>query len=124
RALLHKYWVDEAYTAVFVRGLALGGGQALHANDRFVIDGGDGEVRPGLGVNGVAWGVRDLIARASNLWDRYVVDGAVWLTAFALDSLSYAFRAAQTGVVQHYALGLMIGLFLLIAAGRFVLGLY
>ncbi len=124
RALLHKYWVDEAYTAVFVRGLALGGGQALHANDRFVIDGGDGEVRPGLGVNGVAWGVRDLVARASNLWDRYVVDGAVWLTAFALDSLSYAFRAAQTGVVQHYALGLMIGLFLLIAAGRFVLGLY
>jgi NADH-quinone oxidoreductase subunit L len=122
--LLHKYWVDEAYTAVFVRGLALGGGQALHANDRFVIDGGDGEVRPGLGVNGLAWAVRDLVARASGLWDRYVVDGAVGLTAFALDSLSYVLRAAQTGIVQHYALGLMIGLFLLLAAGRFVLGLY
>jgi NADH-quinone oxidoreductase subunit L len=122
--LLHEYWVDEAYSAVFVRGVAIGGGQGLHANDRFVIDGGDGEVRPGLGVNGLAWAVRDLVARASNLWDRHVVDGAVRLTAFALENLSYLFRAAQTGVVQQYALGLMIGLFLLIAAGRFLLGLY
>jgi NADH-quinone oxidoreductase subunit L len=124
RTLVHKYWVDELYDAVFVRGLALGGGQALHANDRFVIDGGDGEVRPGLGVNGVAWGVRDLVAGASNLWDRYVVDGAVNLTAFLLDNLSYAFRAVQNGLVQHYALGMLIGLFLLIFAGRFLLGLY
>jgi NADH-quinone oxidoreductase subunit L len=124
RTLVNKYWVDEVYGAVFVRGLALGGGQALHANDRFVIDGGDGEVRPGLGVNGVAWGVRDLIAKASNLWDRYVVDGAVNLTAFLLENLSYAFRAVQSGLVQHYALGMLIGLFLMIAAGRFVLGLY
>jgi NADH-quinone oxidoreductase subunit L len=124
RTLLNKYWVDELYGAVFVRGLALGGGSALHANDRFVVDGGDGEVRPGLGVNGVAWGVRDLVARASNLWDRYVVDGAVNLTAFLLDNLSYAFRAVQNGLVQHYALSMMIGLFLLIAAGRFLLGLY
>ena len=124
RTLVHKYWVDEAYGAVFVRGLALGGGNALHANDRFVIDGGDGEVRPGLGVNGIAWGVRDLIAKASNLWDRYVVDGAVNLTAFLLDNLSYALRALQNGLVQHYALSMMIGLFLLIFAGRFVLGLY
>ena len=111
RTLLNKYWVDEAYAAVFVRGLALGGGNALHANDRFVIDGGDGEVRPGVGVNGIAWGVRDLIARASNLWDRYVVDGAVNLTAFLLDSLSYALRALQNGLVQHYALSMIIGLF-------------
>jgi NADH-quinone oxidoreductase subunit L len=124
RTLLRKYWVDELYGAVFVRGLALGGGSALHANDRFVVDGGDGEVRAGLGVNGVAWGVRDVIARFSNVWDRFVVDGAVNLTAFLLDNLSYAFRAAQNGLVQHYALGMLIGLFLLIAAGRFFLGLY
>jgi hypothetical protein len=52
------------------------------------------------------------------------VDGAVNLTAFLLDSLSYAFRAVQNGLVQHYALSMMIGLFLLIAAGRFLLGLY
>jgi NADH-quinone oxidoreductase subunit L len=124
QALLNKYWVDEAYGSVIVRGLVLGGGRALHANDRFVVDGGDGEVRAGLGVNGVAWAVRDLLARGSNLWDRWVVDGAVNLTAFILDNLSYAFRAVQNGLVQHYALSMLIGLFLLIAAGRFVLGLY
>jgi NADH-quinone oxidoreductase subunit L len=124
RTLLEKYRVDEIYGAVFVRGLALGGGSALHANDRFLVDGGDGEVRAGLGVNGLAWGVRDLLAKASNLWDRWVVDGAVNFTAFVLDNLSYAFRAVQNGLVQNYALSMLIGLFLLIAAGRFLLGLY
>jgi NADH-quinone oxidoreductase subunit L len=124
RTLLNKYWVDELYGAVFVRGLALGGGNALFANDRFVVDGGDGEVRVGLGVNGSAWAVRDVVAKASNFWDRWVVDGAVNLTAFVLDNLSYAFRAVQNGLVQHYALSMLIGLFLLIAAGRFLLGLY
>ena len=124
RLLLEKYRVDELYGALFVRGLALGGGRALHANDRYVIDGGDGEVRAGLGVNGIAWAVRDVVARASNFWDRWVVDGAVNLTAFVLDNTSYAFRAVQNGLVQHYALSMLIGLFLLIAAGRFVLGLY
>jgi len=124
RTLLEKYRVDELYNAVFVRGLALGGGTALFATDRYVVDGGDGEVRPGLGVNGVAWSVRDVIARASNFWDRWVVDGAVNLTAFVLDNLSYALRALQDGLVQHSALSMLIGLFLLIAAGRFLLGLY
>jgi NADH-quinone oxidoreductase subunit L len=124
RLLLEKYRVDELYGALFVRGLALGGGRALHANDRFVIDGGDGEVRAGLGVNGIAWAVRDVVARASNFWDRWVVDGAVNLAAFVLDNTSYAFRAVQNGLIQHYALSMLIGLFLLIAAGRFVLGLY
>jgi NADH-quinone oxidoreductase subunit L len=124
RTILNKYWVDELYNAVFVRGLALGGGSALFANDRLVIDGGDGEVRMGLGVNGVAWWVRDIFARASNLWDRWVVDGAVNFTAFVLDNLSYAVRAVQSGLVQNYALSMLIGIFLLIAAGRFLLGLY
>jgi NADH-quinone oxidoreductase subunit L len=124
RTLLNKYWVDELYQTLFVRGLTLGGGEAFFATDRYVVDGGDGDVRPGLGVNGVAWSVRDVVARASNLWDRWVVDGAVNLTAFLLDNLSYAFRSIQNGLVQHYALGMLIGLFLLIFAGRFLLGLY
>jgi len=42
RVLLNKYYVDEAYDRVFVRGAALGGGNALHGIDRFVIDVGDG----------------------------------------------------------------------------------
>jgi NADH-quinone oxidoreductase subunit L len=124
RLLLNKYWVDEIYNALLVRGLVLGGGNALHAADRFVVDGGDGEVRPGLGVNGVAWATRDVVARASDLWDRWIVDGAVNATAFVLDNMSYAFRSVQNGLVQHYVLSMLIGVFLLIAAGRFLLGLY
>jgi NADH-quinone oxidoreductase subunit L len=124
RTLLSKYWVDEVYGALVVRGLVLGGGNALHASDRYVVDGGDGEVRAGLGINGLAWGTRDIVAKASNLWDRWVVDGAVNLTAFVLDNLSYVFRYVQNGLVQHYVLGMLFGIFLLIFAGRFVLGLY
>jgi NADH-quinone oxidoreductase subunit L len=125
RVLLNKYYVDELYGALFVRGLALGGGRGLYAVDRFVVDGGDGEVRPGLGVNGVAWMARDIVAQLSNVWDRVFVDGAVNLTAMALDNLSYVFRALQNGRVQHYALAMLIGFFVLIClTGQFVLKLY
>jgi NADH-quinone oxidoreductase subunit L len=124
RLLTNKYYVDEIYGKVFVRGVALGGGRLLHANDRFLVDGGDGEVRPGLGVNGLAWLTRDIVARLSNAWDRYVVDGLVNLTGMVLDNGSYVFRAVQNGLVQHYALAMLIGVFLIIGAGRFLLGLY
>ena len=122
--LLDKDYVDEAYGKIFVRGLALGGGSALHAGDRFVIDGGDGEVRAGLGVNGVGWLIRDVAGTVSNAWDKYVVDGLVNLTAFVPDNFSYLFRAMQNGLVQHYALSMLIGLFLMIISGRYLLGLY
>jgi NADH-quinone oxidoreductase subunit L len=124
RVLLNKYYVDELYGAVFVRGLALGGGRSLFGVDRYAIDGGDGEVRRGFGVNGLAWLTRDIVAWFSSLWDRYIVDGAVNALAFVLDNLSYLFRAVQNGLVQHYALSMLIGIFLMVWAGRFVLGLY
>jgi NADH-quinone oxidoreductase subunit L len=125
RLLVHKYYVDEIYNALFVRGLAIGGGRVLHATDRYVVDGADGEVRPGLGVNGVAWATRDLLARLSNAWDHWVVDGILArLTAAVLANGSYVFRAVQNGLVQQYALAMLIGVFLLIGAGRYLLGLY
>jgi NADH-quinone oxidoreductase subunit L len=124
RVLTNKYYVDELYGKVFVRGLALGGGNALFATDRYAIDGGDGEVRAGFGVNGVAWMIRDVVARLSNFWDKWIVDGSVNLLAAILDNLSYVFRAVQNGLVQSYALSMLIGVFLLLAAGRFLLGLY
>jgi NADH-quinone oxidoreductase subunit L len=125
RLLLNKYYVDELYDAVVVRGLGLGGGRFLHATDRYLVDGGDGEVRPGLGVNGIAWATRDLIGRLSDFWDRWIVDGILArFTAAVLDNLSYVVRAVQNGLVQHYALAMLIGVFLIIGAGRFLLGLY
>jgi NADH-quinone oxidoreductase subunit L len=124
RLLLNKYYVDELYGKLFVRGLALGGGTTLHAMDRFVVDGGDGEVRPGLGVNGAAWLTRNVVAGTSNFFDRWFVDGAVNLVGGVLDNFSYVFRAVQNGLVQSYALAMLIGVFLIIGAGHFVLHLY
>ena len=122
RLLVRKYYFDEVYDRLFVRGLALGGGRALYAVDRYVVDGGDGDVRPGLGVNGIAWAVRNVIASASNLFDRWVVDGLVNLTALFLDNLSYVFRSLQNGLVQHYALSMLIVILFMIGIGsRFIL---
>jgi NADH-quinone oxidoreductase subunit L len=122
RLLLNKYYVDEIYDRLFVRGLALGGGKTLYAVDRFVVDGGDGEVRPGLGVNGIAWLVREVVAQASNAWDRYVVDGIVNLTAMVFDNMSYVLRSLQNGLVQHYALSMLIIILFMIGIGsRFIL---
>jgi NADH-quinone oxidoreductase subunit L len=116
RVLLHKYYVDELYGAVFVNGLALGGGKLLHATDRHLVDGGDGELRAGFGVNGLSWLCRDIVARLSNFWDRWIVDGGLTkLPPLFLENLSYVFRAVQNGLVQHYALAMFVGVFLLIA---------
>jgi NADH-quinone oxidoreductase subunit L len=116
RVLLDKYYVDELYGAAFVRGLALGGGRLLHVSDRYLVDGGDGEVRAGLGVNGLAFLARDIVARLSNFWDKWIVDGGLTkLPPLVLENLSYVFRAVQNGLVQHYALAMFIGVFLLIA---------
>jgi hypothetical protein len=64
------------------------------------------------------------VARVSNFGDKWIVDGSVNLMAAILDNLSYLFRAVQNGLVQSYALSMLIGVFLLLAAGRFLLGLY
>jgi NADH:ubiquinone oxidoreductase subunit 5 (subunit L)/multisubunit Na+/H+ antiporter MnhA subunit len=115
RLLFNKYSVDELYDRVFVRGVALGGGETLYTVDRLFWDGGEGEVRPGLGVNGIAWAVRDLLARASGVFDRGAVDGTVNAVGAILDNLSYVFRAVQNGLVQYYALCMVIGFFLMLA---------
>jgi NADH-quinone oxidoreductase subunit L len=120
RVLFNKWYVDELYNAVVVRGVALGGGRVLHAFDRFVVDGGDGEVRPALGVNGIAWASRDIVARLSNLWDKWIVDGLVNLTGIILEEGSYLLRAVQNGLVQHYAWVMILGVLLLIGVSPFL----
>jgi NADH-quinone oxidoreductase subunit L len=114
--------VDEIYGALFVRGAALGGGKTLYAVDRWVVDGGDGEVRFGSGVNGIGWLVRELVAKTSDFFDRWVVDGLVNGMAAVLDNLSYLFRSLQNGLVQHYALSMLIIILFMIGIGsRFIL---
>ena len=105
RAVANKYYVDEAYEKVFVRGLAIDGGNFLWEVDATVFD---------LIPNGAAAVTRGLSWVAA-AFDQYVVDGLVNGVAYLLQSLYQLFRRAQTGRVQNYALVMGGGLFCLVA---------
>jgi NADH-quinone oxidoreductase subunit L len=105
RAVVNKYYVDEFYDAVFVEGLAKGGGRLLWDFDATVVDGAVNGVR-NVTV-GVSW-----VAAA---FDQYVVDGLVNGVADTLQAAFRLFRRAQTGVVQNYALVMGAGLFGVVA---------
>ncbi len=99
KTLENKYYVDEVYNALFVQGLAKGGGTALGAFDSKIVDGG---------VNGTGW-LTLLTSRVSIWWDTWVIDGAVRLGSFTVKILSYPVRLLQTGQVQSYALFIVVG---------------
>lgn len=101
--LVNKWYLDEIYNAVFVRGLALGGGRLFAHADRNVVDGG---------VNGAGW-LTKAISTVSIWVDTYLVDGAVRLTAFTTRMVSIPVRLLQSGSVQGYALVFVIGVIIL-----------
>jgi NADH-quinone oxidoreductase subunit L len=98
--LLHKWYVDELYDIVFIRGLSLGGGGLFAKFDHDVVDGG---------VNGTAWTTK-FVSKVSMWWDTWVVDGLVNLSAFTVRALSFPVRFLQTGFLQSYALVFVLGL--------------
>lgn len=103
RFLSNKWYLDDLYHTVFVRGVALRGGRLMNAIDSRVVDGG---------VNGTGWLTR--LASTVSIWaDTYVVDGAVRLTAFGIRVVSIPVRLAQTGSVQVYALVIVVGIVVL-----------
>ena len=105
RLLANKYYVDEVYNAVFVEGVAKGGGTALGRFDSSVIDGG---------VNGSAWLTR-LTSTVSIWWDTWVIDGSVRAGSFGVKALSYPVRLLQTGLVQAYALFIVVGVLIFLS---------
>jgi NADH-quinone oxidoreductase subunit L len=105
RTLMNKYYVDEVYERVFVRGVALGGGRALWDVDANLVD---------LIPNGAA-AVTKGASWVAAIFDQYVVDGLVNGLANTLAALFQLLRRAQTGRVQNYALVMGGGLFCLVA---------
>ena len=97
--LLNKYFVDEIYSFLFVRGAAKGGGARLVQADRAVIDGA---------VNGVATLTR-MWSSVTMFVDKWVVDGIVNIVGYGVKFTSYPVRMFQTGLVQNYALLFLIG---------------
>ncbi len=105
-ASYNKYWVDEFYGwAITRRTMNLARG--VFAFDSKVVDGG---------VNGTAWLTR-LSSRITGNVDKYFVDGIVnAIASFVIRLMSPLVRAAQTGLAQNYALVMVIGLLVAVAA--------
>jgi len=105
RLVFEKYYVDEIYQAVFIRG-TLGLSKALSAFDRVVIDGI---------VNGAATLTR-LIAVADGAFDRIVVDGAVNLVGSVTMWIGARARQLQTGHIYSYLYAIVIGVVVIMFA--------
>jgi NADH-quinone oxidoreductase subunit L len=107
--LYHKYYVDEFYDYAFTGRRPWGGvrlgveglGDASFWVDSHIIDGT---------VNGAGWMTR-LSASLSSWFDRWIIDGLL-VNGPALVSrvLSYPARLLQWGLVQWYALVMVLGL--------------
>jgi NADH-quinone oxidoreductase subunit L len=102
KLLYNKYYVDQLYDALFVnrvKDLAL----TLGAFDLTFIN--------GLGVDGSGWLTR-LVSSISGVWDSWIVDGLVNLTARIVWVFSWPVRMLQTGRVARYALFMLLGVLL------------
>ena len=105
RTIANKYYVDEVYEAVFVEGLAKGGGGLLWDFDATIVDGA---------VNGLR-NVTVAFSWVASFFDQYVVDGLVNGVANTLQAGFRLLRRAQSGRVQNYALVMGGGLFCIVA---------
>jgi NADH-quinone oxidoreductase subunit L len=99
RLVYNKYYVDQLYDAMFVnrvKDLAL----TLGSFDVNFIN--------GLGVDGSGWVTR-ITSSISGIWDSWIVDGLVNLSARIVWLFSWPARMLQTGRVARYALFMLAG---------------
>ncbi|MCW5971535.1 MAG: NADH-quinone oxidoreductase subunit L [Blastocatellales bacterium] len=99
RLSLNKYFVDEGY-AVFPIGALLRLSKGLMSFDARGVDGvPNGSAR-----------LAHVLSRGSEWFDKYVIDLAVNLQGWMVRAGSVVLRSAQTGLVQNYALLMVLGL--------------
>jgi NADH-quinone oxidoreductase subunit L len=96
--LEHKYFFDEAYNFLFVKG-TIAFARMWGVFDNYVIDGA---------VNGSAW-LTVMWAKFKGWFDLAVVDGAVNFTGWITQTFGKIFRRVQTGYVQEYLIVLACG---------------
>ena len=96
--LVNKWYFDELYQAVVVKGV-LGLASVLRWVDTFVVDGA---------VNGAGRVTRG-VAVVSGKFDTYVVDGLVNFSAYLSGFFGLVLRKFQTGKVQTYVLYAELG---------------
>jgi NADH-quinone oxidoreductase subunit L len=98
-----KYRIDELYDALFVNRTKDLGRACFYIDSKFV----DGA------VNGAGATTRGT-ATLSRLFDQYVVDGLVNLIGWINMQLNRMATSLQTGLVQQYALGAIVGIIVFI----------
>jgi len=103
RVVFRKYYVDELYDALFVNRTKDLGNICFFVDSKFV----DGA------VNGTAATTRGT-ATVSRLFDQYVVDGLVNLIGWVNMLFNRMATSLQTGLVQRYALGAVVGIVIFI----------
>jgi NADH-quinone oxidoreductase subunit L len=108
RLLFNKYYVDEIYGATAIDG-TLASGRGLWTFDKRVVDGA---------VNGSGW-LTLIGSWLSHMFDKYVVDGLVNLVGWSAGEGSFALRRIQTGLIQNYALLMVLGVFAFLTAYLF-----
>ena len=99
RLVHRKYMVDELYDALFVNRTKDLGNACYFVDSKFV----DGA------VNGTAATTRGT-ATVSGFFDKYVVDGLVNFIGWCNMVLNRIATSFQTGSVQRYALGAVVGI--------------
>jgi len=109
RTLSNKYYVDELYGATVISG-TFAAARNLWTVDRNVVDGA---------VNGTGW-LTVISSWFSGLTDKSVVDGLVNLVGWIVQELSQGFRRLQTGLVQNYAMVMLLGIFVFVTVYLFV----
>jgi NADH-quinone oxidoreductase subunit L len=100
KVLSNKYYVDEFYDATAIAG-TMATARGLWVFDAKVVDGA---------VNGTGW-MTMLWSWCSQVIDKYVVDGLVNFVGAVLEEGSFVFRRFQTGLIQNYALVMLVGVF-------------
>jgi NADH-quinone oxidoreductase subunit L len=98
-----KYRIDELYDALFVNRTKDLANACFFVDSQFV----DGA------VNGTAATTRGT-ATVSRIFDKYVVDGLVNLVGWINMLFNRIATALQTGLVQRYALGAVLGIIVII----------
>ena len=98
RAVYNKYWVDEIYQAVFVRGTLLVA-QLGAAIDRYLIDG----IVDGSAKVTTAW------SWVTGLFDLRFIDGAVNAVSDSFLDWGARVRKVQTGSINTYLYAIVAG---------------
>lgn len=91
-AAKHKFWFDDLYEGVIVRGV-LYAAAVFRWLDLYVIDGA---------VNLVGWGTRAIVALIAGWIDKWIVDGLVNLIGWSTKMMGEIGARLQTGYVQEY----------------------